>query len=135
MALHTELDIYRSAFDLACAAVAAVMQMRRDAKPVVGRIMVDECFAIVRHIRLANMAADEGKETHLLQLLDSLTNVETALRISRDMRFIATPAYACLVQHTQSVGRQAQGWRNHYRGNANTRQPADPQGGQARALF
>lgn len=114
MALHTELEIYRSAFDLAGAAVDVVLQMRRDVKPVLGKLMVDECFGIVLNIRAANMAQDEEKEPHLLQLLERLTNVETAVRLCRDRHFIARPAYSRIVEHTQSVGRQANAWRKHY---------------------
>lgn len=120
MALHTELDIYRSCYDLLGEAVDAVLQMRRDVKPVLGKSIVDGCFAIETHIRAANMAQD--KEPHLLLLLERLSNIEIAVRLCRDRGFIRNPAYARLIQHTQHVGKQANGWRNHYKGGPQQRQ-------------
>ncbi len=120
MALHTELEIYRSCYDLLGEAVDAVLQMRKDLKPIIGKGIVDRCFEIELCIRDANMAQD--KEPHLLLVLERLTNIETAARLCRDRKFISVPAYARLIKHTQHVGKQANGWRNHYKGGSQQRQ-------------
>lgn len=122
MALHTETDIYRAIFDLAGEAADVILQMRRDVKPVFGKTIIDHCLAMELDIRAANMAPAEAREPHLLKLLERIATVETVARICRDKRFIAVPAYARLVKHTQSVGRQANGWRKHHAGDGTQRQ-------------
>lgn len=122
MALHTDTDIYRAIFDLAGEAVDVVLQMRRDVKPVLGRTILDNCLAMELDVRAANMAPNEAREPHLLKLLERLATVETVVRMCRDKRFIQTPAYARLITHTQSVGKQANGWRKHHAGDGSQRQ-------------
>ena len=109
MALHQTLAIYRSCCDLLGDALVVVMQMRRDVKHALGNKIIDACIELDLHVRAANIAHD--KEPHLLHLLERLEVIELVLRLCRDRRWIAPGQYARLVDHTQSIGRQANGWR------------------------
>ena len=114
MALHNELEIYRSCYTLLGAAGEVIMQMRRDAKKVFGEMIINGCVEPDLHIRAANMAQD--KEPHLLRLLERLEVIELLLRTCRDNRYIAVSHFARLVMLTQSIGKQANGWRRMGRG-------------------
>ena len=136
MALHTELAIHRDAFDLLGEAVEAVRQMPRDLKPMLGRVITDGCLGIDLDIRAANIAAD--KVQHLDRLLERLSTIETAVRLSRDRKYLTLKAYTQLITRTQQIGRQANGWKRQqlqHRGDAPRRQIHDHQGGHDRTLF
>ncbi len=131
MGLHTELEIYRVGYDLLTVAIDAIRNMPRDVKQAIGEPIRDECVGVMLQIRRANMATD--KEPHLLGLLERLEVVELLARVSRDRRFLPTGHYARLIEHTQSVGKQANAWRRR-QPQQQQRLQLDPQGGQDRAL-
>jgi hypothetical protein len=122
VALHTETAIYRAIFDLTGEAAEVIRQMRRDIKPVFGRTIVENCLAMEIDVRAANMTSAEFREPHLQKLLERLASVETIVRVCRDKQYIKIPAYARLIAHTQSVGKQANGWRRHHAGDGSQRQ-------------
>lgn len=66
-------------------------------------------MAITLLIFRANVAAN--KIPHIDQLLERLQIIELTMRLSRDMRFISIKQYATVIEYTDSVGKQAQGWR------------------------
>ena len=109
MAIHTELDIYKAAYDLLGVAVDAVSNMRRDAKPVVGGRLLDECRELLVLVRRANSARD--KAPHIDTLLDRLEAATVLIRVSRDKRLIANSHYAQAARLAVSIGRQASGWK------------------------
>lgn len=109
MALHTELPIYRVAYGLFDLSAELVKNMRREFKTVLGSALRDECMKITVLIFRANCSAD--KEPHLQQLVERLQVAELILRLSRDKHLISNGQYAKAVEMTQSIGRQATGWR------------------------
>jgi hypothetical protein len=111
MALHLNLPIYKTAYDLAGVMLDGVRYMRRDIKKVLGEKLLDQCTALPLHIRDANIARDKGP--HIDRLLDRLEWIEFNLRLARDQRFISTKLYSKASQLTQSIGRQASGWKKH----------------------
>jgi len=113
MALHTDLPIYKVGYDLLGVAVDSIKDMPRDVKQALGSKIRDECIDSMLLIRKANIAAD--KEPHLLSLLERLEVVELLVRVSRDKRFITTKRYAAVIELTQRIGKQANGWRNQQR--------------------
>lgn len=133
MALHTELEIYRSCFDLLGDAAQVVANMRREIKSVLGSSIVQACVQLDIHLRRANMAQD--KEPELLALLEQLEVIEISTRVCRDRRWIPLTHYAKLALHTQSIGMQCNAWRTYMKehGSPQQRQLFDPQGGQNRA--
>jgi hypothetical protein len=109
MALHTSLPIYKDAYDLFDAIVDLAKNMPRDYKASIGSKLRDECIEIITLVFRANTARDKAE--HLSNLIERLQVAELLLRLSRDKRLISIPQYAGAIQLTNSVGRQATGWR------------------------
>lgn len=109
MALHTNLPIYKVAYDLLDIITDLAKNMPRDFKGSIGGKLRDECVEIVVLIFRANVASDKAK--HLGSLIERLQVCELLLRLSRDKRLISTGQYAKAIELTSSVGKQAGGWR------------------------
>jgi hypothetical protein len=109
MALHTNLPIYKVAYELLMTVTALVKNMPRDFKRSIGGEISTECTKIVVLIFRANSAKD--KRPHLDELIERLQVAQLLLRLSQDMRLISKTGYAKAVDLTNSVGRQAGGWR------------------------
>lgn len=112
MALHTELPIHKAAYDLLDVVVELVKNMPRDFKQSLGGELRDECLAVLLAIYRANVASD--KVPHLNALIERLQMVILMLRLARDKQMISTKGFARTVPLTQSIGKQATGWRNKY---------------------
>lgn len=112
MALHTTLQIYKSAYDLLGHSIDVVKQMPRDFKAVVGERIVDRCLAITTLVGRTNRAdLGAARTPYLDSLLEQVQETETLLRISVERRHISRGQYARAVELSQSIGRQAGGWR------------------------
>ena len=109
MALHTDLPIYKDAYGLFDVIVDLAKNMPRDFKASIGGKLRDECIEILTLVFRANTARDKGE--HLSNLIERLQVAQLLLRLSRDKRLISTPQYARAIELTNSVGRQANGWR------------------------
>jgi hypothetical protein len=112
MALHTALPIDKAAHDLFVYAIVLARNFPRDVKKLVGERLVDICLSLKSLVYLANKAGD--KLDCLDELLLRQVQVETLLRISRDMRFISPEQYGKAIKLTSTVGRQASNWRRKY---------------------
>jgi hypothetical protein len=135
MALHTETEIYAGCFELLGAAVDTIRNMRRDVKPILGKMIVEACVELDLWLRAANIAAD--KEPHLLKFLERLEVIEFLMRTCRDRNYVPVKAYAEIILRTQSIGKQVNGWRRAER-ERHTQQPGlfpDRQGDPGRASF
>lgn len=109
MAIHTNLPIYKVAYDLLDVATEVTRDMPRDFKQSLGGKIRDHCVDIVTLIFRANVSRD--KVPHLSELLEKLQVVELLMRLSKDKRFISVKQYAKATELTNQVGRQANGWR------------------------
>ena len=109
MAIHTQLPIYKVAYDLLVVVTGAVKSMPRDLKRNIGEKISNECTEITVLIFRANAAHE--KEPYLMKLLERLQVAELLLRLSMDMRLISQKAYSSAVEKTTSIGKQANGWR------------------------
>lgn len=109
MALHTQLPIYRVAYDLLDVVTDFAKNMPRDFKASIGGKIRDEVVEVVTLIYRANVARD--KVAHLQDLSERLQVAELLIRLSRDKRLISTKQYATAVELTTSIGKQASGWR------------------------
>lgn len=127
MALHTDLAIHTATRQLLSAVVNMVLEMRRDAKPCLGRLMLEETLEIATLIQRANMA--EVKDPFILGVIEKKSRVELLLQTALDTRVIEPGPYALVIRHTESIGRQAIKWRR----NSQDRQLHHRQGGDARA--
>lgn len=112
MAIHTQLPIHKTAYDLMAVVVKAARNMPRDVKVLVGGKIRDELLEAFDAIYLANRAQD--KVPHIDNVHKHVLRAEILLRMSRDLGYIATSAYADAVERTQSIGKQATAWRKHY---------------------
>jgi hypothetical protein len=109
MALHSELPIYKVAYDLCDLAIDLVRNMPRDVKGVIGGELRDQCLMLVVLIYRANVARNKVQD--LTDLIERLQVAELLLRLSRDKHFISTAQYARAVALTGAIGKQAGGWR------------------------
>ena len=109
MATHTNLPIYKVAYDLLDAVTDFARSMPRDFKQSIGGKISAECIEIMVLVFRANVARD--KEPHLLDLLERLQVAELLIRLAKDKRLISQGAYAKAVELTTSIGKQANGWR------------------------
>ncbi len=112
MALHTELKVYKAAYDLYGVVIDGMRNMPREAKPIVGARLRDDCLEVLQGISRANRARD--KLPHLEALLDSVQLVEVQLRLSRDKNFISNTCYARCIRLSDAVARQTGAWRAKY---------------------
>lgn len=137
MGLHTETELYSGCFSLISVVGDAIFNMRRDAKRLYGDRIFDACIAIDLHLRDANMAsaASRDKEPHLQLLLMNLEVVELLSRVCRDRQYLPIGHYTKVIEHTQSIGRQTNGWRKSGTGSSQQRQLQDRQGDHDRTLF
>jgi len=111
MALHSNLPIYKVAYDLLSVATDVTKNMPRDFKASLGGRIRDECVELVVLIGRANAARD--KTPHIDALLERLQVAELLLRLSKDKRFISLKQYATAIELTSNVGKQANGWRKY----------------------
>jgi hypothetical protein len=109
MATHTNLPIYKVAYDLLDVVTDLVKNMQRDFKRTVGEKITTECIEITVLVFRANVAHDKGP--HLMELLERLQVIELVIRLAMDKRLISRPGYARAVELTTSIGKQANGWR------------------------
>lgn len=68
MALHSDLPIYKVAYDLLALIVKAERNMPRDVKQTLGRPIMSECVQVTVLIFRAQVARD--KAAHLIELVD-----------------------------------------------------------------
>ena len=109
MGLSTTLPIYKAAYDLLNVVTDLVKNMPRDFKQSIGGKITQETVEIVVLIFRANCARE--KAPHLSDLIERLQVAELLLRLSRDKHLISTSQYAKVIALTNSVGKQAGGWR------------------------
>jgi len=112
MALHTDLPIYKVAYDLLGLVVHAVRNMPRDMKPALGKRMVDECVKVMTLVFRANVARD--KSAYLVELIERVEVLNLLLRFCVDKKQLSNLSikqYSAAIALTTSIGKQATGWR------------------------
>jgi hypothetical protein len=114
MALHHELPIYKGTYELLVLVVQLTRNIPRDFKRLIGEELRSESVKMMVLIFRANVATE--KVMHIQQLLERLQVVELMLRMSKDMHWISITQYAAAVELTQSIGKQATGWKQHSKG-------------------
>lgn len=109
MAIHTHLPIYKETYELLKLATTVTRNMPKDFKGSIGGEIRSACVQSVILIARANAAQD--KSPHLTHLLEHIQAAEILLRLSKDMRFISTGQYADAILLTETIGKQANGWK------------------------
>ncbi len=111
MAIHTELPIYKVAYELLLLATNLTKNMPRDFKASIGGTIRKECVDIMTLIFRANCARD--KTPYLDKLLERAQVAELMFRVSKDTRLISVAQYAAAIKITDQIGKQANGWRKY----------------------
>lgn len=109
MALYTKLEIYKAAYGLLDIATDYVKNMPRNIKPILGSHLSSLCIYLVLLIARAN--ATSNKIPLLDELLERAAEIEILLRLCRDKKYISVKQYAEAIKYTDSVGKQANGWK------------------------
>ncbi|OXI42445.1 four helix bundle protein [Burkholderia aenigmatica] len=109
MSLHTELDVYKTGYDLLTKVTSMVKNMERSFKRLIGEEIVDETKKLLLLVYRANVADD--KVPHISMLIERVKLVEMLFRLSWDMKEITDRQYWAVIRLTESIAKQAVKWR------------------------
>lgn len=110
--LHSDTDIYKAGYQLFDVVVEAIRQMRKDFKRCLGDKLRDECIEILTLIFDVNtIPSPEARVKYLKRIIRRVTKLELLLRLAKDKKLIAKEPHAKAIALTESVGRQASGWK------------------------
>jgi hypothetical protein len=110
MAQYQHLPIYRITYELLQKSVLTIKEFPRDYKFTIGQQLQETIVGLVVLIYKANTAKAE-RLIYIEQLLEKIQVTELLIRLSQDMRLISKKDYGALVEMTQSLNKQAEGWR------------------------
>lgn len=111
MSLHTQLPIYKSAYDLFGQVVESGKDMPRQFRPAIGGRMIDLSLSILMLVLRANCTKD--RVPHIDAMLECNEELQLLARLCQDKRFISRKQYAATIALTTSVGKQASGWKKY----------------------
>ena len=114
MALHTQLPIYKHAYELLRLSVDAKANMRRDFKNSLGSRIHDECIEVLTLIAEANAADDAAKPGVYKHMLQRIGKIEFLLRVCNDAQLITPRVWANAIELLQSVGSQGGGLKGYF---------------------
>jgi len=89
--------------------MVAIKTFPREYKFTLGQKIQEEVVELVVLIYRANSMRD--KELFIDQILERVQVIGLLIRLSQDMRILQKKHYASMVEMTESISRQAQGWR------------------------
>lgn len=112
MGLHTELDIYKPAYELVDLAIDYVVNMPRPVKRSVGDRLIDLCMQMMLLILRINCIRNVRERVpHLEKLLECKEEIGLVLRLCRDKNYIGIKQHAAALERVISVGKQATAWK------------------------
>lgn len=114
MSLHFELPIYRKARELQNVLSGAVPNMRREAKPIAGRMLLEEAYWLGPQIRRANIAHDAEKVPQIEAILEQVEILQTMVRDAREHAHLPNSVWERCVPIFDSIGKQATSWKNKF---------------------
>jgi hypothetical protein len=109
MARHEHLPIYKLSYELLGQVVQVTKEFPREFKFTLGQRLRDEVIELLVLIYRANSQKD--KAPVISELLERILVVELLVRLCHDLRILTRKHYAALVQMTESLARQAEGWK------------------------
>lgn len=109
MAQYQHLPIYKATYDLLVAVTQVTRHFPRDFKTYATRIR-EEVMEVVLLIYRANSSRDE-RAALLTVIVERMQGIELSLRLAKDMHLLSVKQFSSVVMLTDSVLRQAQGWR------------------------
>ena len=109
MSRYKHLPIYKITYELLQRVMKTTKEFSREYKFTLGQKIQEEVVELVVLLYKAN--SSENKTAHIEALLERLQVVELLLRLCHDLRLIPVKEYAAIVQMTEDLGKQAQGWK------------------------
>jgi len=109
MARYKHLPIYKLTYELLQRVVTATKEFPRDFKFTLGQKLKNEVIEMVVLIYKANSTENKGPVIELM--LERLQVVELLIRLSHDMKIMSTKLYASITEMTESLAKQAEGWK------------------------
>jgi len=112
MARYQHLPIYKTSYELLQRVVFMTKEFPREFKFTIGQKLRDEVLDLLVLIYRANNVKD--RLLVLSGLLEKILVIELLVRLCRDMRLFSKKHYAGLVEMTESIARQAEGWKKSF---------------------
>lgn len=114
--LHSDTAIYAAVADLAKYIARVTADLRRDLKPVYGRLLAEEAAWMSVLVRESNVQRDEAKLPYLDEILRQVELIQFTLRMLHDLGADWLPhrTYAASIPLTAAVGIQAMALRKHF---------------------
>lgn len=114
MAQYKHLPVYKATYDLLLRIMQVVNKFQREYKYTLGEKLQHETIELVICIYKANSARDKAE--YIKSILEHVQFVELFLRISHDLKLLSTEHYSQIVEMTEGIAKQAQGWLNSLNG-------------------
>jgi hypothetical protein len=108
MAQYQHLPIYKGTYDLLMRISIATKNFPREQKFTLGQKLRDEVLELIVFIYRANSVPD--RSAHITAIVERIQVVEVMIRLAHDLRVLPRNHYVGLVEMTDSLARQAQGW-------------------------
>jgi hypothetical protein len=109
MARHQHLPIYRLSYELFSKIMLATKNFPRDFKFSIGQKIKEEMVEVIVLIYRAN--SSEKKQDHIAELIERLVVVQLLCRLCHDSKVLTRKHYSAITEMTESILRQAQGWK------------------------
>ena len=121
MAQYQHLPIYKLTYDILLRIMQVTKDFPREYKYTLGQNFKDETTELIVLIYRANSTKD--KIRHIDEIIERVQLVQLLMRLCHDMRILQRKHYADLTEKTDSLARQAQGWRKASKKNSGKDEP------------
>ena len=108
MARYIHLPIYKKSYDLLIEIFKITREFTREYKYTIGEKLKNETMELIMQVYKANN--QKNKIENLEVILEKVLVIELLLRLSRDIRVLSLKKYTRIIQITDEIARQAQGW-------------------------
>jgi len=109
--LHFETPIYRTVTDLQRVIFRGAADVRRDVKPTLGKLLMDESLFTSVLIRRANIARGQDRAREIDGILEQLEVIQVAMRHGADLKLLPASMYIAAAPLLVEAGKQATKWR------------------------
>ena len=108
MALYYTLPIYKETYHLILLLFRLTKAFPREYKFTLCQDIKRDSMQLIRHIYRANSTPDKSR--HLIDFRDDFEIIKLQIRLCYDMRLIASQQLAEVIELTESIGKQVNGW-------------------------
>ena len=109
MALHSQLPLYKTVYELTRSVFIFKRNMPRDFNKSMGERIEGELISISVLVFRANVA--RNKIPYLNELLERKEVADYLLRLAVDLQAISPKQFGAMIRLLDSIGKQANGWR------------------------